>query len=199
MPTPAAVRVWLLVLPTLAVASSLASAQRTTSTSHVVDLNGRTVDVLAGAADAKATVVVFTLSDCPISNRFAPELRRLDEQFSRAGVRFYLAYVNPRETAESVREHLEKFAYTMEVVRDPAHELVKIAGATVSPEAAVFDSRGQLAYRGRIDDRFVTFGVDRPAPTRRDLEDAVTALVRGYPVSVPRTQAVGCYLADLVP
>ena len=34
--------------------------------------------------------------------------------------------------------------------------------AAIAPEAAVF-AGGRLVYHGRIDDRFVDFGIDRPA------------------------------------
>jgi hypothetical protein len=68
----------------------------------------------------------------------------------------------------------------------------------VTPEAAVFDARGRVVYRGRIDDRYVDFGLDRPEPTSRDLERAIQDLLAGRSVAVPRTQAVGCILADLV-
>jgi len=29
--------------------------------------------------EAKATVLIFLLTDCPIANRYAPELRRIEE------------------------------------------------------------------------------------------------------------------------
>ena len=62
----------------------------------------------------------------------------------------------------------------------------------MTPEAAVFDGVGRLAYHGRIDDRYVDFGVDRPAPTTHDLADAVTAVLAGAPVSRAAVPAVGC-------
>jgi hypothetical protein len=73
---------------------------------------------------------------------------------------------------------------------------VKLAAATITPEAAVFVD-GRLVYRGRIDDRFVELGRERPAPTQRDLFDALTAIVAGKPAPHPKTQAVGCYISDL--
>ena len=76
--------------------------------------------------------------------------------------------------------------------------MVKATGVTVAPEAAVLDELGRVIYRGRIDDRFVDFGKERPVPTTRDLESALQAAVAGRPVPVAETRAIGCYLADLL-
>jgi hypothetical protein len=62
----------------------------------------------------------------------------------------------------------------------------------------VLDPSGKMVYRGRIDDRYLTFGKDRPQPTVRDLERSLEAVLAGKPVPVPRTQAIGCILSDLV-
>ena len=55
-----------------------------------------------------------------------------------------------------------------------------------------------MAYRGRVNDRYVDFGVDRPAPTTRDLDTALTNLVAGKPVEPKTTRAIGCFLSDLL-
>jgi hypothetical protein len=55
-----------------------------------------------------------------------------------------------------------------------------------------------MLYRGRIDDRYITFGKDRPQPTVRDLERSLDALIAGKPVPVAQTQAIGCIISDLV-
>ena len=81
--------------------------------------------------------------------------------------------------------------------RDRDHTLVKMAGATITPEAVVLDARQRVVYRGRIDDRFVELGRERPAATRRDLRNALTAALAGKPVSPAKTQAVGCFIADM--
>ncbi len=70
---------------------------------------------------------------------------------------------------------------------------MKQTGVTVTPEVAVMSADQKLLYRGRIDDRYVEFGKDRPEPTVRDLERALDAILAGKPVPVRETQAVGCY------
>ena len=57
---------------------------------------------------------------------------------------------------------------------------------------------GRILYRGRIDDRYVGLGVERRAPAKRDLEEALTAVIAGKRVEHPTTQAVGCFIADLL-
>src|SRR6185503_1775067 len=163
----------------------------------VQTLSGASVDPLEAPAGTKAIVFLFTSTDCPISNRYAPEVRRLAETYGSKGVAFRLVYPNPAETASAIREHMAAFQYSgaAEAFRDPAHALVKLAGATVTPEAAVY-AGGRLVYRGRIDNRYVELGVERPAATERDLANALAAVVAGKPVAAATTQAVGCYIAD---
>jgi hypothetical protein len=61
----------------------------------------------------------------------------------------------------------------------------------------VFDARGDLVYRGRIDDRFVELGRERPAATKHDLEEALALTLAGKPVAPSTTLAFGCFISDL--
>jgi thiol-disulfide isomerase/thioredoxin len=163
---------------------------------RVVDLDNRTVDPFQLTAGAKAVVFVFTATDCPISNRYAPEIQRLHQVYADQGVRFFLVYPNPADTPTLIRDHAKAFGYqAAALLRDPKQALAKASQVTIAPEAAVF-VQGRLVYHGRIDDRFVDFGVDRPEPTVRDLDEALRAVLAGKPVPHPVTQAVGCYIAD---
>lgn len=162
----------------------------------LTDLDGR--EVLAPAPDGpRATVFVFTRSDCPISNRYAPEIRRIAETFEPRGVEVELIYLDRDETAQQIRAHMKEYGYQCGALRDSGHELVALAGATVTPEAAVFTADGCMVYRGRIDDRWVDFGKARAAATRHDLEEALESVLSGRPVERPETKAVGCYIPDL--
>ena len=164
----------------------------------VQSLSGAPLDALQAPAGTKAIVFLFTSTDCPISNRYAPEVRRIAEAFGSKGVAFRLVYPNPSEDARAIREHMAAYSYegVVEAVRDPKLALVKFAGATVTPEAVVV-AGGKVVYRGRIDDRYVDLGRERPAPTRRDLFDALTAILDGKPAPLAKTQAVGCFISDL--
>jgi hypothetical protein len=163
--------------------------------SGTVDLDGKAVDPFATAA--KVRVFIFVRTDCPVSNRYAPELKRLNDEFARRGAAFSLVYADPAQTSEGIRQHIDEYKFPGTVIRDPGHSLVRLAKVTITPEAAVFSSTGKLLYHGRIDNRYIELGKAMPSPTRRDLEDAIAAALDGRPQPEASAPAVGCYLADV--
>lgn len=163
---------------------------------RLASLEGELVDPLARPPSAKAVVVVFLSVDCPISNRYAPELRRLHDLFSPQGVAFRLVYPNSTESIQVIRRHLAEYGYRGLALVDPRHELVAHVGATVTPEAAVYDTTDRLVYRGRIDDLYVHIGLQRPKATSPDLERTLAAVLAGRSVQPSTTPAVGCFISD---
>lgn len=162
------------------------------------DLDARPVEALPGAGGT-TSVFVFVSIDCPIANRYAPELRRIHDRFARTA-RFWLVYADPAEAPEAIGRHAEAFGYGFAALRDPHHDLVRLTGAQVTPEAAVFVSGAdgpRLVYRGRIDDRNVAFGRTRPAPTMHNLEDVLLAVASGKARPPRTTTAVGCTIPPL--
>jgi hypothetical protein len=161
----------------------------------VKDLAGATVQPLAEAGQ-KATVLFFVMHECPVANGYAPEIVRITSEYSAKGVRCFLVYVEGDLTPEEARTHARDHGYKTGALLDPKHLLVKAAGATISPEAAVFSPSGEVLYRGRIDDRVADLGKRRVEPTRRDLRLALDAILAGKPVSARLTRAVGCYIPE---
>jgi hypothetical protein len=160
-------------------------------------LGGVPLDALHPPAGTKAIVYIFTTTDCPISNRYAPAIQRLHQRFGPRGVLFRLVYPSRADRDADIRAHMKQFALDgLQAVRDPDLALVKFTGATITPEAAVVVNE-KVVYRGRIDDRYVELGVERPAATPHDLADALTAVLEGKPVARATAPAVGCFIADL--
>lgn len=180
------------------IARFLALAAVAVIATRVPDLDGTLIDPLEPPGAAKATVLLFVSSTCPVSNRYAPDLRKLHDEYAKDSVSFWLIYPDPADTVVDIRDHIREFKFPGTALRDVKHELVKRAGATITPEAVVYDGRGRMTYRGRIDDRYTAVGIDKATPTRQDLRDAIAATLAGKPIKDNRTQAVGCYIADFV-
>jgi hypothetical protein len=146
---------------------------------------------------SRATVFIFTRTDCPIANRYAPEVQRLHREFGPQRVAFRLVYLDGGEPVEAIRAHLGQYGYDIPALRDPRHVLVSLTGVRATPEAAVFTAERRLVYRGRIDDRYLDFNRVRASPKRHDVREVLTAIASGTPVEPRTTDAVGCLIADL--
>ncbi|GAC1426381.1 MAG: hypothetical protein NVSMB62_23900 [Acidobacteriaceae bacterium] len=159
-------------------------------------LDGRAVPKLAPSS-AKAVVLFFIASDCPISNRTFPEMKRLRETYAQRGVRFWFVYPNATEKPADVRTHQQAFdpADIDFAITDPDSALTRLTHARVTPEAAILLPEGSLwrpVYTGRIDDRFVRIGLERPAPTQLLADRALNDLLAGRPVSADPGNPIGC-------
>ena len=174
---------------------ALASLSNMASAQTAVDLHGKSMDPLH-ASHGKITVLIFALTDCPITNRYVPLLLQLKNAHTEK-TNFWFVYPDKNTTAEQISEHLRQFAISIPALRDPSHSLVKQASATITPEVAVFDAQARLLYHGRIDNLYEIAGRSRPAATTHELQDVLHAAVAGKPVPFATAPAVGCYISDL--
>ena len=102
--------------------------------------------------------------------------------------------------AGAVRKHMDAFAYRgIPATIDSSRALADRARATITPEAVVIDERGQIRYRGRIDNLYASLGKPRQQVTMHDLTDALDAVLSGKPVARPETEAIGCFIAAARP
>jgi hypothetical protein len=149
---------------------------------------------------ARASVFVFSRVDCPVAARYAPYLERLQHRLGADRIDFALVFVDPSQSADAIRAYLRDYGFTGRALRDSDHALVRLVGATTTPEAAVFvhgTSGPALVYRGRIDDQYMDIGRTRPAATLHDLDDVIEDVRAGRPVAFHSTPAVGCLIADV--
>src|SRR5262245_20691188 len=162
----------------------------------ITDIRGQTQHPFR-VSGKSASVIFFITNDCPISNRYAGEIRRICEGVAGRAACF-LDYVDPDLTPQLAAKHVTEYGHgDYPAIVDAKHLLVKAAGATVTPEAVVVAPGGTIAYRGRIDNQYVTWGTRRPEATERDLRTAIEAVLQGKPVATPRTKAVGCFITPL--
>jgi hypothetical protein len=165
-----------------------------------IDLNGKPIQNLA-SPNTLVVALFFAASDCPISNRYAPEIKRLQQEFSSRHVALWWVFPNPADTVEIAREHQRQFSVESNTIIDTEQKLVRMAHVTTTPESAVFvvnNGRLNEVYHGRVDDRYLSIGQERTQPAHHDLEDAISSALDNKPVSHPVTPAVGCSIVPLL-
>jgi len=143
-------------------------------------------------------VVVFIGQDCPVSNASIPVLNKLASDFGSRGFSFIGAYVDPTADITALRTHASDYALGFSVADDRSHALTRAAGATYTPEVAVFNAAGSKLYLGRIDDKVGDNGVSRPAAAHEDLHDVLSAVASGAKGPFEGKPGYGCAIPEAV-
>jgi peroxiredoxin len=144
---------------------------------------------------AKAVVVYFTTTDCPIANSYVPEMNRIHDAYAPRGVAFFAVQTDLTIPEAAVVKYARDFRYSYPLLFDSQQRLVRLAGATITPQVAIFAPDGALLYLGRIDDRVADFGKQRLKPTILDLRDSLDAVLAGKRVPHAKTKSIGCAIA----
>jgi len=145
------------------------------------------------AGDKAGSVLIFYWQDCPICNSYAPEINRICKAYTNFA--FYIVQVDADLTPAAARKHAKDFALLPPVLLDGDHRLVKLAGATTTPEAVVFGKNKDVFYRGRIDNLYPSLDRRRADATEHDLRDALDAIAAGKTVKA-QPPAMGCAIQE---
>jgi peroxiredoxin len=144
-----------------------------------------------GLDDQRAVVVVFIGTECPVAQQYGSRLAQLATEHEPHGVGFLAIDSNRQDSLAEIGYYARSHKIEFPVLKDPGAVVADQFGAERTPEAFLLDKEHVVRYRGRIDDQFGV-GYSRGNPVHRDLAVAVDELLAGKPVTVAKTEAVGC-------
>jgi hypothetical protein len=149
-------------------------------------------------AKGRVAALFFITHDCPISNYYSHEIRRICDDFGGRGVSCALIYTDPTLSDNDARKHAQEYGHgSYPKMVDRKHVLVAATGATITPQAVLIKDDETIAYRGRIDNFYAALGKPRRVVTEHDLRDSLDAVLAGRPAPKPEVPSVGCYIPDL--
>jgi thiol-disulfide isomerase/thioredoxin len=148
---------------------------------------------LADLGEAKAYVIVFTNTSCPLVQKYWPKLNRLERELREKQVRFVGINATDGDEIAEIAEQAIEFGVEFPLVRDSDGSCARALGVERTPEVVVLDAKRKLRYRGRIDDQY-RLGGARPAATSDDLASAIAAVLEEREVAVKETPVDGCLI-----
>ena len=149
-------------------------------------------------AGRRAVVLFFVSTDCPVANSYVPEMNRIREAYARRGVLFLAVQTDTTAADAAVARYAAEYRYSFPMLLDPHQALVRLAGATIVPQVAVFTPQGRRVYLGRIDNRVEDFGTQRYQATEADLREALDAVLAGKEPPHATTRSIGCAITRQV-
>ena len=141
----------------------------------------------------RATVIMFTTTDCPIVNKTLPKLKELYAQYILKDVAFLCINVGPNDTLQTMASQAIEYDAPWSFVKDYEARSAVVLGVQRTPEFVILNKESEICYRGRFDDQF-RLGGARPSATRADLRLALDEVLEGKTVSVPQTPVDGCLI-----
>jgi len=154
------------------------------------DLAGKPVKL---GAENKVVVLACFGSSCPLSNKFAPELARLEKEYAARKVAFVFVSPVAGEQAGEVRKFATAHGLTSPVAPAMSGELMSALQPKTTTEVFVVDAARTLVYRGAVNDQY-GLGYSKDAPTKNYLREALDAVLQGGAPTIAATTAPGCAL-----
>lgn len=151
------------------------------------DQHGFDFDLSLWAED-RLVVVTFLGAECPLGKFYAARLNELHSRYP--DIRFVAVNSNEGDSYEEMVEFGRLLNFP--IVKDTGNVWADELKATRSPETFLLNHH-QVVYQGRIDDQYEP-GVHTRTVKRRHLEEAIKEAIVGQPISVSKTEPVGCHI-----
>ena len=167
-----------------------ARAPMTTTKMKNVDGKMVSIDDIEGKT---GTLVIFTCNHCPFARGWEGRIAELGNSYARKGIGAILINANDPAMHEEdgyagMQAKAKALGLQIPYVVDETSKVARAFGASVTPEAFLFDARGKLVYHGAVDDNHS----DPSKVEKHYLRDALDAVVAGKPPAVPESKGIGC-------
>jgi len=159
------------------------------------NVNGSEVS-LSDIPNASGFIVVFMCNTCPVVKAYENRIIELNNKFSDKGypviaINSNDMNVSPGDSYEAMQKLAKEKEFQFQYLYDESQAVTRKYGATNTPHVYVLskkDGKLEVEYVGAIDNN----RDDPSLADKRYVEDAVNALLKGEPVPVVQTKAIGC-------
>jgi thiol-disulfide isomerase/thioredoxin len=141
--------------------------------------------------DARAVVLVFVGTKCPVARQYIPRLNELNAEHQGSRVKFFGIYPDVGVNVLDMATHAHDAGIEFPVFKDIDHRLADLLNVQAVPEVVVLNDKLEKVYQGAIDDQFSRHG-RKAAATENYLADALTAVAAGQRPETDYVPASGC-------
>lgn len=126
-------------------------------------------------APAKATVFFFWQSQCPCVARYQTRIERLAERYTNEGVQFIAVSSNSDDSEVTMLQVSKERGFKLPMMKDHDGSIAQTLGAKTTPTVVLTDSKGNIQFRGWIDNEREEGDAERVAYLENALQDFLKA------------------------
>jgi peroxiredoxin len=146
---------------------------------------------LADLSSKDVIVVVFTANDCLYAQMYEDRMIQFAKKY--AGPDSKVAFVaisvslDEEDLLPKMVERAKEKKYNFPYLHDKTQQIGRLYGASVTPEFFVLNKERKFVYLGAMDDTD-----DEPKVSKRYVEEAVQATLKGQTPAIAETRPIGC-------
>lgn len=159
------------------------------------NVDGKMVS-LSDYKSAKGFIVIFTCNHCPYAKKYEDRIIELDKKYKDQG--YPVIAINPNDPAAQSEDGYKQMidrasqkGFTFPYLVDEGQKIYPQYGATKTPHVFILqreNGKNIVKYIGAIDNNY-----ENPNDVSEYYaQDAVNALIKGEPVKMTKTVAIGC-------
>lgn len=142
----------------------------------------------------KVNVLLFLETDCPISQQMTLYIRQIANAADTSQTAILLVFQPPEEKGK-IKKFLTDYQLNkLPFVVNKKGKLSGFCGATVTPEAFLYNAKDSLCYHGAINNLYATVGSKRPQATIHYLQANLDSLLAQKPLPFGPQPAIGCLI-----
>lgn len=138
------------------------------------------------------SLLVVMCNHCPYVQAVDDRINQLAHDYRGCiqvlGINANDADAYPEDSFDAMVVRSQEKDYAFPYLWDQSQDLVRALGAECTPDFFLFNARGQLVYRGRLDDCWK----DQKRVQHQDLREAIEAILNNLPVSDIQKPSLGC-------
>lgn len=146
-------------------------------------------------SESKLSLLVFLSTECPLSKNYSVVIQKISDEFIQ-DLQVTAIIPGSTDSKKDVAAFARKYKLTYPLLIDKKMIVVHAVKATTTPEVVLLSPKGELIYKGAIDDWAVDLGKKRNKPDQEYLRNAILQAKSGLPVLVNYNEPVGCLIND---
>ena len=141
----------------------------------------------------RGLVIIFMCNHCPYVKATLKRLIDIQKDYEDRGVQLVGINPNdeisyPEDSFANMKKVAKENGINFPYLRDETQEIARKYNAVCTPDIFVYGPERKLFYRGRIDDNWQ----DEGAVKKKDLREAIEAILNNKSVSEEQYPSMGC-------
>ncbi|QEC69203.1 hypothetical protein FRZ67_18490 [Panacibacter ginsenosidivorans] len=144
---------------------------------------------LQATPPGKLKIYLFLQSQCPCIYNHKETFGSLIKNYGDK-VNFTAVFTDSKESNTAMQHLIHDLGWNLPYIKDNHHQLVQQLQPAVSTDCVLVDNRGNVLYKGAIDDGPMNMGTVK----HFYLKDALEAYLHHLPIKISTAKGLGCFL-----